>query len=330
MTSRWRTTIALGVLLVAVTGCNDDATPGRDPAWPSTADPIATDGLVWGTGSEVHLPDGTVIELDQPVGSYVVAGSGVWYLSADQDSEVDFELATADGEVVETDANPYAPSLRTSADGRWLAFLDRPEGDDGPREAVVVDLTTGEEVVRSDEGLVPDDTGDVDWTDLYEELPVDVHGITGDTAYVRGLDDTIAYDLSTGEASVAEDTDGLRDLRPEPPHWNPAHTWSIPEQPFGAVPQLRPDRGQPVTTRFAADPSAPPALPGSPDLDSWTLTGWLDDTTAVGLTSTLDDSDPRPVLITCTVPDGECEVVPGNEGGVTLPVDRPWGIHPQA
>ena len=157
VTPRWRTTIALGVLLVAVTGCNDDATSGRDPAWPKHADPIASDGLVWGTGSEVHLPDGTVIELDQPVGSYVVAGSGIWYLFADQDSEVDFKLATADGEVVDTDANPYAPSLRTSADGRWLAFLDRPAGDDGPREAVVIDLTTGEEVVRSDEGLVPDD-----------------------------------------------------------------------------------------------------------------------------------------------------------------------------
>ena len=82
-----------------------------------------------------------------------------------------------------------------------LAFIDRLDDGAGTAEAVVVDLTTGEEVVRSDEGLVPDDESgdDVDWTDLYEDAPVSVLGVVGDTAYVRGLGDLVSHDLSTGE-----------------------------------------------------------------------------------------------------------------------------------
>ena len=53
--------------------------------------------------------------------------------------------------------------------------------------------------------------------------------------------------------------------------------------------------------------------------------GWLDDETAVGLTSTTDPYDPLPVLVTCAVPSGECRVL---EEGVSLRVDRPSGLPP--
>jgi hypothetical protein len=316
---------AVVACLVVAAGCTDETTPtAEDKAWPSTDTPVATDGLVWAAGSEVHLADGSTIEVDQPLGSYVVAGPGVWYFAADDQAGADLLLGTPDGDVVETGAHPFGPSLSTSADGRWLAFLDQPDGDLGARETVVVDLVEGTELVRSNEGLVPEDPDDVDWTDLYEDSPVNVLGFDDDTAYVSGLHGTIAYDLATGDSEVLESAPVLQ--RPEPPLWNPSRTWSIPKQPFGSVPKLRPASGADVTTSFQDDPSAPPPLPGDPDLTSWTLTGWLDDATAVGLTRTLDDFDPQPVLLTCSIPSGACDVLPGSEAGVSLPVDRPAGL----
>jgi len=204
----------LACALVAA-GCSDDEpATGGGTAWPRTDAAVATDGLVWAAGNEVHLAGGSTIELEQEAGSYVVAGPGVFYFSDDTDGPP-FLLATPDGKVVETDADPYGPS----------------------------------------------------------------------------------------------------------------RTWQVPVQDFGAVPVLQPDSGKAVTTFFEQDPSAAPPLPGDPDLESWTLTGWLDDETAVGLTSTTDPH-PLPVLLTCVVPSGRCEVVEGAEDGVSLPVDRPTGLPP--
>ncbi len=207
MTSLRRTGPLVAVLAcaLAVAGCADDGpAPDAPTTWPSADSPVATDGLVWAAGREVHLADGSTIGLEQEVGSYVVAGPGVFYFNADTDGPP-LLLATPDGEVVETDVDPYAPSMQTSLDGRWLAFIDQPEGENGPREAVVVDTTTGEEVVRSSEGLVPDDTSDIDWVDLYEDAPVDVAGVVGDTAYVVGLGESYAWDLTTGESEVVDE-----------------------------------------------------------------------------------------------------------------------------
>lgn len=322
----WPLVAAAACVLVAA-GCTDDApTPDPKTAWPTTSAPVATDGLVWAAGSDVHLADGSVVELDQPAGSYVVAGPGVFYVNADPDG-APFLLATPDGEVVETNVDPYVPSVQTSLDGHWLAFLDQPEGENGPREAVVIDTTTGAEVVRSSEGLVPGDTTDVDWADLYEDSPVDMAGVVDDTAYVPGLDETLAYDLPTGESAVVDEPVRRVD---DPPYANPSGTWQVPVQDFGAVPVLDPasgTSGASVTTYFEEDPSAPPPLPGDPDLGAWTLFGWLDDRTAVGLTSTTDPR-PVPVIVTCAVASGACEVLEGTEEGVSLPIDRPRGLPP--
>lgn len=327
MTLLRRSSLAVAGLVCALTaaGCSDDDGPaaGGGATWPSTDSPIDTDGLVWAAGDVVHLPDGSTIQLDQEVGSYVVAGPGVFHL-ADGPDGARLLLTRADGEVVGTDADPA--DLQTSADGRWLGMLDQPEGPNGPREIVVVDTTTGEEVVRSDRGVgasAVEDPDDTDWEDLYEDSPVEVVSIVDDTAYVSGLDGHLAWDLTTGEAEVVDEPVHRVD---DPPYWNPSHTWQVPVQDLGAVPVLEPEQGEPVRTSFGGGYSSP--LPGEPDTDSWTLFGWLDDETAVGLTSTTDPYDPLPVIVTCVVPSGECEVLDGTERGVSLPLDRPRGLPP--
>lgn len=343
--SRTRLPALAAALVLSTVGCgpDDDDDPGRSTAsWPTTSAPVATDGLVWASGGTVHLPDGSTIETgDRPAGSYVVAGAGVWFASAEPDELGGNELpelrvATSDG-VEDLDVHPGIGSLTTSADGRWLAFIDRLEDGAGAAEAVVVDLTTGEEVVRSGEGLLPSETEGADWTDLYEDAPVGMLGVVDGTAYVQGLDSLVSYDLSTGEATSADlDWEAIRtspwwlSLHRTAPLWNPDRTWQIPAQEFGAVPGLESADGARVETTLppSSGPLGSPDVTGPP-LEEWSLGGWTDATTVLGKTPTRDGSSvdwTSPALITCVVPSGECSVVEGTEEGVNLPADRPYGL----
>jgi hypothetical protein len=330
--SRRRDTALAGLACLALlSACTDGPGAGGADSWPTTETPVDADGLVWASGSEVHLPDGTTIDTGDLAGAYVVAGPGVWFASAEpgeleQNRLPELRLATPDG-VEDTGTHPGIGSLTTTTDGRWLAFVDRLEDGAGPAEAVVVDLSTGEEVVRSDEGLVPDDTpDDEDWTDLYEDAPVSVLGVVDDTAYVRGLGDVIAHDLSTGEVETIDpsgtelvEQEWFRTLNPEPPLWNADRSWSILEQGFAqTVSELESAEGEQVTT------SVPDGA-----AEEWMVGGWVDDDTAVAITPTQDGADvswTSPALMTCEVPTGECTVLDGTEGGVNLPVDRPFGV----
>lgn len=57
-------------------------------------------------------------------------------------------------------------------------------------------------------------------------------------------------------------------------------------------------------------------VPTRAPLDSWGLSRWLDDETVLGGGPGADGT----VLITCTVPTGACDVVPGTEDVVRLPL----------
>ncbi len=331
---------ALAALVLTTAACSpdDEAGAAEDP-WPSTSSPVDTDGLVWASGDQVHLPDGSTIATDGPAGSYVVAGPGVWFTSArtGEGSELpELRVATPDG-VETTGAHPHIGSLTSSDDGRFLVFLDRLDEGTGPAELVVVDLTTGDEVVRSSEGLLPDETEGADWTDLYEDAPVGVLGVADGTAYVQGLNTLVSHDLSTGKATTADldwgavrESEWFRSIHRTAPLWNADRSWRIPAQTYGATPVLESADGERVTTSV---PDATGAL-GSPDvtgppLEEWSLGGWLDETTAVGITPSRDGFDvdwSSPVLLTCTVPTGECAVVQGTAEGVNLPTDRPFGL----
>jgi hypothetical protein len=337
-----RTHVALLVATLALTtACGPDDPAGSPAAWPTTSTPVATDGLIWASGSTVHLPDGTTIDTGVPAGAYVVGGAGVWFASAEPNEREGNELpelrvATADG-VEDLGVHPGIGSLTTSADGRWLAFIDRLENGAGAAEAVVVDLTTGEEVVRSSEGLLPSETEGADWTDLYEDAPVGMLGVVDGMAYAQGLDTLVSHDLSTGELT-SEDldweairaSDWWQSLHLTAPLWNADRTWQIPAQGFGATPVLESADGERVTTTLpgGTGPLGSPEVT-DPPLEEWSLGGWSDATTVVGKTPSRDGSSVdwmSPVLITCVVPSGECTVVEGTEEGVNLPSDRPFGL----
>jgi hypothetical protein len=341
--SRTRLPALAAVLVLSTAGCGPDDDPGRSTAsWPTTSTPVATDGPVWASGSTVHLPDGSTIDTgDRPAGSYVVAGAGVWFASAEPaelglNELPELRVATADG-VEDLDVHPGIGSLTTSADGRWLAFIDRLDGGAGAAEAVVVDLTTGEEVVRSGEGLLPSETEGADWTDLYEDAPVGILGVVDGTAYVQGLNTLVTHDLPSGESTSADldweairTSDWWRSLHRTAPLWNPDRSWQIPAQRYGATPVLESADGERVTTTLpdATGPLGSPDVTGPP-LEEWSLGGWSDATTVVGKTPTRDGSSVdwmSPALITCVVPSGECSVLEGTEEGVNLPADRPYGL----
>jgi hypothetical protein len=332
--------VGMLVAVSAACGVGDAPRPGSE-RWPTTSTPVATDGLVWASGSTVHLPDGSTIDTGRLAGAYVVAGAGVWFASSEPDELEGNELprlrvATGD-RILDTGAHPHIGTLTTSADGRWLAFLDRREKGAGAAEAVVVDLMSGEEVVRSRRGLGSSDDDTYDWTDLYEDAAVGVLGVVDDTAYVQGLDSVVAWDLSTGEPTT-EDLDWERirtsswwqSLHRIPPLWNADRSWRVPEQDFGATPVLESADGDRVTTTVP-EPTGPLGSPDvtGPPLEDWTLGGWLDATTALGVTPSRDGAGAdwlHPVLITCVVPTGACDVVEGTEDGVNLPADRPYGL----
>ena len=332
----------LGLLALSTAACGPDDDPGAsEERWPHTSSPVEADGLIWASGSTVHLPDGSTSDTEALAGAYVVAGPGVWFASAEpgdlEGNELpELRVASADG-VEKTGAHPAIGSLTTSADGRWLAFIDRLDDGAGPAEAVVVDTTTGEEVVCSSDGLVPSETEGADWTDLYEDAPVAMLGAVDGMAYVRGLDELVTFDLSTGESTTADlDWDAVRgtewfqSFHRTPPLWNADRSWAIPAQEFGATPVLESADGERVTTSVpdATGPLGSPDVTGPP-LEEWSLGGWIDETTVVGITPSRDGFEvdwTTPVLLTCTVPTGECTVLEGTEEGVNLPADRPFGL----
>ncbi|WP_248579637.1 hypothetical protein [Nocardioides sp. InS609-2] len=316
------------VLAAGLAGCADD-TPTTSETWPAVDDLVDTSGLVWAVDGVVHLGDGSTIDTGSTVTEYVVAGDGVWFRpdTPDDDGLAELRHATSSG-VEGTRAHPHPSTLSTSPDGRFLAFLDRPQGADGPAEAVVVDLADGTELVRSRTGLGKDVD---DWADLYEEVPISVIGVSVDTAYVQAVDGVLAYDLATGQGSPAEvaqgglsETDWYQQFSPTYPLPNVAGTWAIrnPDD-LAAPPELVPADGDPVSTRLL--PADGPPVPGGPALERWWLDSWLDDATTVGGTPAGTEqmpSSPLDVLITCTVPAGTCRPIPGTERGALVPGDR--------
>jgi hypothetical protein len=314
------TALALALALL-LGGCgDDDPAPGSgDGGWTATEDPVDRSGLVWAADGVVHLGDGSTIDTGSDLEGYVVAGDGVYFVKATDDGgSGKIFHATPDG-VDATGAYADARSLKPSADGRYLGFIDMTTGqEDGfgtpVATAVVVDLDQGKEVVRSTDGM-GDPDGDDDLLDLYEDSDAPfVFGVTDDTAYIGTTDGAFAYDLASGEGTqVADTTTDARDqdwyhqLNPDRAT-NPSGTWSILNRYDGRPPLLVPDHGKPVA--------------GDAPFDVWGLDSWLDDSTAVGSAAPAEEGGTGVVLLTCVVPSGACTTVPGTEDGVLIPEDR--------
>ena len=315
--------IALAAALLLVAGCSgtSGADPEREPeptadspAWATSTDPIDPAGLVWASGSVVHLGDGTTVDVGGPLTTYVVAGDGVYFTPAQSDeagAEHDnmttgpLHFADRDGEVTDTGLTVYVESLGSSPDGRYLGMVDATSGpgdrfSDTPQAtAVVLDLSSGERVVDTTDGM-----GDPDEDDLahdYPEVYLGVRFPDSDSTFVEGLDDRL-YALPEGEGESVDAIDvGLREPLDTT---SPDGMWAIGDRDFR-------DRLVP-TTGTAVQPRT-----GTP---RWDLRWWLDDTTVVGIaiSGPGEGTDLGPEntaeLITCRVPDGSCSSVDGTRG----------------
>lgn len=325
-----RTTTASAAVLTAVlaaaltAGCNgstdgvdrEDPAPEDDaPVWSVSTDPVATDGLVWSNDDVVHLPDGTTVDVGEPTTTYVVAGDGVYFTPAGDDAGHSstttgpLHFADRDGEVTDTGITVYVESIGSSRDGRYLGFVDATSGPEDrfsgqPRgTAVVVDLTSGDRVVETADGM-----GDPDEDDLahdYPEVYLGVRFPDSGEAVVEGLGNFL-YTLPSGEGEPTET--GPRS--PTDPV-SPGEEWTIEDRGFD-------DR------IVARDGTEAPVRTGTPRRD---LRCWLDASTVVGIAIAGPGSgkdlgaDNTSTLVTCTVPGGTCEEVPGTAGArIRFPV----------
>jgi hypothetical protein len=170
-----RRVLACLTLGLALTACQSSS-PRTDPesaGLPAGTGRLAANAVVWAVGDTIHVDDRT-IRADRPVRAMVEA-SGRLYLVRGRSDVV---LVTDGGAPRPTGFR--AATLTASEDGRYLGFLDESEGM--PWSTVVVDLESGEVVVRDDTGM---GHADDDLSDLYEDAEPQVLGFDGDELFVR-------------------------------------------------------------------------------------------------------------------------------------------------
>ena len=181
---------ALAAALLLTAGCSDSsgkesAPPDDAAAWSTSTDPVEAGGLIWATDGVVHLADDTLVDVGGPITTYVVAGDGVYFTPAETHDDGTehgpltsgpLHFADRDGTVTDTGITVYVESLDSSPDGRYLGLVDATSGpedrfsDQPQATAVVIDLTSGDRVVDTTEGM-----GDPDEDDLahdYSEMSI--------------------------------------------------------------------------------------------------------------------------------------------------------------
>ncbi|HXH78204.1 hypothetical protein [Nocardioides sp.] len=295
---------------------------GRDDAaWRISTDPVPTDGLVWAAGSTVHLSDGQTIDTGGPITAFVVAGDGVFFVSAESEEDVaspnhggQLKFAAPGRPPIGTGLVAVVPGhdLYASPSGRYLAVLDQSTGVEdefGTAQPFVVafDLKTGEQTIDSTLGM-----GDPDDEDYAgSETEIGLSSVTDESLYVEAMDGNYVFDLSTGEP---EKLSGYGPSDPERDDnsdmlSSPGGLWRLELAPGGQV-RVVGAQGEEVTPRT--------------DGPRWNLSWWIDDRTVVGTYKSGDKTGRDSVaLMTCRVPSGECEVYEETAG---IDVVFPLGI----
>jgi hypothetical protein len=168
------TAFALGLALTACQS-SSDRTNSDITNLPSGAGPLATDAVLWAVGDTIHLGD-RVIRAGKPVRAMVEANGRIYLVQGHSDV-----VRVSDGGVPRP-TGFRADEFSASEDGRYLGFLDKSEG--APWSAVIVDLESGEVVVRDDAGM---GDADEDLADLYEDAEPRVLGASMATTSSSGL-----------------------------------------------------------------------------------------------------------------------------------------------
>jgi hypothetical protein len=330
MSRKFFAVIAVTLTLSACASSSDNVT------WRSSDKPVgADDGLAWANtrSGEIHLPDGSTLKAEPPLRSFVLAGDGAYAIAEDDQQLVAVTSAGAEP------TGAHARGLRASPDGRYLAFIDTqagplfqtdPTGDVHLLTSVIVDLKTAREVFRSTRGM--GNPNEDDLTDLYEDASYGVLGMTNETAWLQpATGDVLEVKLSSGEVRTIDDH-GLSDAQ---------KGWANPPlSPTGGLPNADRSWGIYHTSKSNPEQSTDPAIrfphdelesaDGTRivprvDAENWYFKQWVDDTTVVGFANTgLDDPDrvkhvSPSSLLRCTVPDGNCTLVPDSDHAV-LPI----------
>lgn len=239
MTRRRYAAVAALLVPLALAGCDgggpaDAPAPVVEASWPATDAPLAEAGLVWWADGELHLGDGETVPVggpDREPGDLVVGGDRVWVrgweppadlTSTDRDDDLghpdDLHLVDASGDVEDLDVR--VDSLAASPDGRYVALIDLGSGEEDrygtPQAAtVVVDTRTGEEVVRSTDGM--GDRATDDFAALYPDVELEVRGFADGVFWVDTAEGTRTVDPADGRVAAVDPED-----EPEDAPWREA------------------------------------------------------------------------------------------------------------
>lgn len=320
--------VLVAVLLVAASavGCRTAGdVAGRDGdaggvSWPATgagsASTAGAEGLAWEAEGRVHLADGSVLDVGEPIGPWVVAGDGIVTMGVGEGAAGGAGYVHDTGEATYVDADGTVTglgvdvvALAASQDGRYLGLVDASSGpmvmpDTRLLEVVVVDLEDGSEVVRTARGM--GERGD-DLAAIYPELDLDLAFAPAEdpaappVLYADGFDEALRIDLTDGDVALVD-----RDAAP----WG---SGSSLDSPDGAW-QVVLDEVGPPTLRSADGTVVVPRAPGP----TWTLDRWDRPDRVVGAVA-LPSGE---ALMSCVVPSGECTAYAESTGlDVSLPED---------
>ncbi len=198
--------LACAAVCLALTACQSSP----DPTQPGTAEvpagagPLPTDAMVWAVGDTIHVNELT-IRVGKVVRAMVEANGRIYFVQGR--SEV---VRVTDG------GPPRRTGLRTdglsvSDDDRYLGMVDESEGE--PWSTVIIDLESGELVLRDDSGM---GDADDDFGVLYGETDPRVLGFDGDQLFVRTAADVTSWDARTGARTEHEDPYPYYFARPDP------------------------------------------------------------------------------------------------------------------
>lgn len=263
MTRRRYVAVAALLVPLALVGCDgggsgDAPDPAVEVAWPATDVPLAEGGLVWWADGELHRGDGATVPVggpDREPGDLVVGGDRVWVRgweppadlpSTDRDDDLghpdDLHLVDASGDVEDLDVR--VDSLAASPDGRYVALIDLTSGEEDrygtPQAAtVVVDTRTGEEVVRSADGMGDRATDDL--AALYPDVELEVRGFADGVFWIdtaegtRTVDPTDGRVAAVGPGDEPEDAPWQETVAPAPAGVEPARWLPLQRLADGTV-----------------------------------------------------------------------------------------------
>ncbi|GAB2861115.1 hypothetical protein GCM10027026_08580 [Myroides odoratimimus subsp. xuanwuensis] len=303
--------MALGLVLSGCQPASDQADPEMSDV-PVGAGGLPTDAVLWALGDTIHVDDRT-IRVDRRVSAMVEANGWIFYRKGYSDV-----VWATDGE------ESRRTSLRTdelaaSESGRYLGLLDHSRGK--PWSTVIVDLESGEVVVRDGAGM-----GNLegDLTDLYEDAQPRVLGFDGERLLVQTAsgNEVMSWDPRTGERTEHGDQFFFAGRDPGGGLIQPALVRRgrlvVPEDPYrstqwghaspdGTV-TVMPVYGGAIQVFEVGGRRLPTDLHGR----RFILGGWTDDETAYGIAFDRSPFGPHRVrLVSCrlTVEQRRCRVL---------------------